>query len=490
VLDLSGHPGAPWPLDVVQALRDKSLLRAWEPSAFPGELRFGMYANIREYAAEKLTELGKTESTRGRRADHYLRVGGEWARALEQHGGFEPLERLALDWENLAAVLQRALEVSPPTVESVTRALRAIDVLDPVLSTRGPFGRHLAWLDAALSAASAVAVDPVMHAKVLELRGRALRARGQPKLDDFDLGLTIARASGNRTQEGRFLSQRGFSLWSLGRTEEARAAIEQGLEIAIAAGDEDGQAHALATLGIVAASAGAPVEARAFYDRALALHRKRGNARFEAALLGNLGLLHFQQGRLDEAEAHYRQALEITRKIGDRRHEGNNLGRIGLLALERQRFDEARVSLSQAIAIQREVGNRTSEGIFLGNLGIVELECGRRTEAIAALEAAGKIVSETGERRGTALFGGFLAVAIALEGDPSRAEALLDSSDRTAATLDDPSFRVALGVLRGAIDHAKGDAASAKRRLEVDPAIAGSSEDVRLALRIVARLIG
>ena len=37
VLDLRAWPDAPWVVDVLQSLLDKSLLRAWVPRAEPGE---------------------------------------------------------------------------------------------------------------------------------------------------------------------------------------------------------------------------------------------------------------------------------------------------------------------------------------------------------------------------------------------------------------------------------------------------------------------
>ena len=55
VVSLSSFPRAPWALDVVQALRDKSLVRTWEAG---GEQRFGFLESIREYAVEKLKALG------------------------------------------------------------------------------------------------------------------------------------------------------------------------------------------------------------------------------------------------------------------------------------------------------------------------------------------------------------------------------------------------------------------------------------------------
>ena len=51
----------------VEALKEKSLLRSNEVAELGGEIRFGMYESIREYAAGKLEESGKLPATRERR---------------------------------------------------------------------------------------------------------------------------------------------------------------------------------------------------------------------------------------------------------------------------------------------------------------------------------------------------------------------------------------------------------------------------------------
>ena len=55
VLDLDAYADAPWPMDVVESLRDKSLLRMYRADKGTEDL-FGMYQSVGEYAAEKLGE--------------------------------------------------------------------------------------------------------------------------------------------------------------------------------------------------------------------------------------------------------------------------------------------------------------------------------------------------------------------------------------------------------------------------------------------------
>ena len=48
-------------LDVLSTLRDRSLLRSYEPPEAPGTRRFGYYESIREFAAEKLRHGAKSD---------------------------------------------------------------------------------------------------------------------------------------------------------------------------------------------------------------------------------------------------------------------------------------------------------------------------------------------------------------------------------------------------------------------------------------------
>jgi predicted ATPase len=89
VLDLSAHPGAPAVLDVVHALRAKSLLRVYEPPEQPGRLRFGLYLTIRDYAAARWSRARRTAAARSRscRKTSSQRVGVRRRRRGAVNGG-------------------------------------------------------------------------------------------------------------------------------------------------------------------------------------------------------------------------------------------------------------------------------------------------------------------------------------------------------------------------------------------------------------------
>src|SRR5207245_2713142 len=95
-------------IERVQSLREKSLLRTLEPPGLPGELRFGIYECIREFAAEKLDNTAAAAETEARHAAWTLGQAEEWAGLAETPAAADVRARQALaDLETALAVAKR-----------------------------------------------------------------------------------------------------------------------------------------------------------------------------------------------------------------------------------------------------------------------------------------------------------------------------------------------------------------------------------------------
>ncbi|HVO29892.1 MAG TPA: protein kinase, partial [bacterium] len=194
VIDLSAHSGV-WTLDVLQSLRDKSLLRTVEAAEIPGEVRFALYANIREYAAAQLAGTPGEKPAVERHAEHFARTGLALADGADTHGGLERRRRLALELENVIAALDRSIAVEPPTRASALRASRAARALHPIFLLRGPYDVYIDRLNRVLAAAERVHLDEAEIARALLLRARARRLAGQLAESDEDLAAVSKLAS-------------------------------------------------------------------------------------------------------------------------------------------------------------------------------------------------------------------------------------------------------------------------------------------------------
>ncbi|XXX74628.1 tetratricopeptide repeat protein [Sorangium sp. So ce134] len=465
-------------IDRIEALRDKSLLRAAPPGS-DGATRFALYEGVRELAAEKLAERGEREAAAERHAAFYLAAGEAAAADFERRGALDALNRIAGDLEELLAVADGALAAAAPrggaeeaaavaaARAAAERALRALSAIEPVLSTRGPFGAQLELLDRALAAAEALAADPRVVARALAARGRARRLRGQADAALEDL-------------------------------ERARAQ-------AAALGEEALLSGILADLGVLHHGRREMARARGHYEQALALHRALGDRRAEGRALGNLGALHHDERRQGQAAAYYERAIAIAAEIGDGRMEGIFSTNAGLLEQERGAPAQARRRYERAAAILGEVGDLRLLAITLGNLGALHHEEGRLADARACHGRAVALLREVGDRRSEAIALCRLGAALASVGEVEEARRALDPAERLLAQLGDAPdvelARVASGFVDLALaqaarragqgDEAAAHAEAARRRIararEGSPSSASRSDDVRLLLRILER---
>ena len=229
VVDLSDFDSPPWVGDVIGSLRDKSLVRVFEPAGFPGEVRLALYESIREFAAEKLAKLGETEETEARHSAYYLWVCGEWSDAIRDRGDSAMRRRLLQDVENVVAVHHRAMRSRPLSSEKVEQAILSLLVVNPVAIKQGVTGVHFKWLEEVLEVASKVEVRPELVARLAFARARMLSRCGRfgSAIGYLEDALEHGRAADERRVEVECLAELGFC-WAA-RNEPQKAAFSLGL---------------------------------------------------------------------------------------------------------------------------------------------------------------------------------------------------------------------------------------------------------------------
>ncbi len=516
VIDLRPWPDAPWIVDVIQSLVDKSLLRMWTPALVPGgrvpEVRFGMYASLQEYARGRLRAGGGAVTARAVEERHgawYARFGDKDALvALDRQSG-AGRRSLELELANLTAACRRAVSrgdgaIATDTYRAVWEVLRfrgpiadAVGLGREVLtmpldqgeraSVLGLIGRAL-WrtghVDEAcreLEAALAIHRETDNwrgEVYVLGNLGNVYQERGdmneaRPR---FDEALRIAREKGGRAEEGKLLSNLGNVHLEQARLEEARAHYEAALAIDRELGDQAGEGLALDNLGIVHYELGRMEEARAHHEAAVEMLRRAGNRLDEGLALSNLGNVLRVLGRTDEARACFEAALAAHRDVGDRRGEGIVIGHLGNLYFEADRFDEARAHYDAAIAINREVGDRRDEGIFVSNLGHVAMKLGRLEEAVGHFRAAIALHRAAGLRRNLGEFQQGLAEVYVELGRWDEALDAIGEAEALAREREDRQSLSGLLCLRAELELRRGDRAAARRRLDEASALAKEVE--------------
>jgi predicted ATPase len=414
-------------LDVLQSLRERSLLTSHEPPDLPGESRFSLLHSVREYAARRLEEQGDRALAESRHTAHFLEAGERLAAQLDARPELSTLRRIQLELDNLTAVLQRALLASPPSAASAEIALRTLLVLDPVLTLRGPFGRHVEWLEAALSLP--VAGSPSLWARALVCRASVYRTEGKlgNARRDFTDALLLARQVGDRHTEGRAHDGLGALSVLFGQIPDARDHYEAALAIFRDIGARPGEGQVLAHLGTLHRLQGAHAAAADSYERGLRLLRESGDQRSLCKVLLSLSSVAVESGQIDQALSRCHEALQLAQALGDSRAEDMVRRHLGDILLVEGHLDQAEAHYQRSLVLMRQTGNRRLEGLVVGAIGVVRMEQHRFAEALGLFDQAVQLHADSGDRFHAGIFQGLRSAALAG----------LDRVDESAASFEE-----------------------------------------------------
>jgi predicted ATPase len=485
------------PLDVLEALREKSLLRARSDGGVEGEARLSLLESVRLFAAEWLEASGERGEAERAHAVWFASLGDELARALDDGDERGARERSSLELENLSAAAERSFDAAPGL------SARAILGLEATLTVTARFDLA-AGLSARAVGAALDAGDERLRARALRMRGEVLRRRNLADAErDLRAALHIAEALGDAPLAARLWGSLGAICREQGRYDEAARLLGCALSLAEGASPR-GEALARLELSSLRRRAGALDEAVSHAERALAASRTLGNVQLEGRALLLIGLAHDDQGRLEPALVAIEAALEKLRAAQDRWQEEVALNAAGLLHDELGRPLEARACFDEALAICTELGFRAGAAIITGSLGWLDAAAGRLDaaagrflQAMAFSDEVGHVIARTHSRAS-------LGAIEAMRGRTDAAERAFADAEACLREAPSPSARTSIETLRGLLDVARaraadrgGPAASAhlaeaRRRLEAARRAPGPSQsgDVRLAVRVLARALG
>ncbi|MBK7858284.1 MAG: protein kinase [Archangiaceae bacterium] len=445
VVSLAHFEEPPAIMEVLLTLRSKSLIRSYYPRGDELEPRYGLYESIREYAFERLQGTPIEKAAHERHARYFLELGSQLAATAD--GNVEQLDWLELERDNLYAVFQRSIDSD----ETGPRPLLAMAALDPLLTLRGPFGHHLAMLDAAIER---LGPDLGPRASALELRGRARQSRGKTveAAEDYAEMLDLAQQLGDVALEGRAEFYTGLVERLRGQRREAQLHFERALMLLRQVKDRRTEGRTLSSLAVLLHELSLENDATAAYQRALEIHRAMGDRRYEGITLANLGVLQQAQGLLSQSRQQYEQALAIHRELGNRRSEGIAHINLGDLNRDLGKFGAAGNHYQSALAILREVGARRFEGVTLFSMGSWHQEQGQAQQAAERLQAALPLLAEADDRRYGGLAMAALAAAEAVLGHDAEVDEALGQATRLLTEAGDASFLDALEVYRGIVE--------------------------------------
>lgn len=343
-------------LDRLETLLDQSLI--WQPRR-TDEPRFHMLTTLREYAAERLYEMGTGLTLQQRHAAYFLTLAEqaepELRGAHQQHW----FHRLTEEHDNIRVALRLAID----TGDTIT-ALRIVAAIGRFWWIRGHLAEGRRWL-----------------AEVLAL---PLPAGDTPSL-------TLRAAA---------LNSAGVLAFQQGDLVTATPLFEESLSIKQTIGDQHGTALTLINLAVMAHQQEDFSLARSHYEASLAIWRAIGDRSRVASLLNNMGSLAMLQADYAEARALLEESLALAHQLND--SWSIAIARTNLGDLDRRvgEYASARKQLGEGLRIRITLGSQQAIIGSLEPIARLEIDLRQTERGLQLLSAA----AHMREQIGSALF--------------------------------------------------------------------------------------
>jgi predicted ATPase/DNA-binding CsgD family transcriptional regulator len=366
-------------LDLLEGLAGHSLVVIEDRA---GDVRYQLLETVREYARERLREVGEERELRDRHLTWCIE-GIEQVPVLEMDATF-----VAAEHDNLRAGLRWAIERGDPQM-----GFRLFAAGLALWYLRGHYVEGTGWFDELEQLPGAA--DPTSHrASALWMVGYLTYLRGdydtsRRYLDEScriarDIGDDAALAialhmqgnlalgvgdltdAANLFTRARELNRRlGRQRWEIVNTFQISRAAELGGNLATmrsltddvfaasrAAGFRWGIARGLFSMGRLAADDGRPDEARRVFEESLALGRASSEHQHTCRVLLSLAVLELEHGEPARAAALLDEAIELARAVGLWRDLLSCLDRVGELCADSDPATALRIA--SAVVVMRD----------------------------------------------------------------------------------------------------------------------------------------
>jgi predicted ATPase len=496
-------------IDLLEALREKSLLRVIVPPRQAGGRRFQLYESVRELAWQRLEAMGERQEACRCHAEHFIATRHEGSSPSGAAYLYAiPSEGLIADRDNLQAIVDRALAATP---RDNALALQALCAMAPLYTTRGPYAEYLAMIHSVLDGARDRNIDSRVLAETLDICALTEVKRGhfERGLRYFEEALELASHVSDRWLEAfiqiricgtlsmlhqleglpmRFNRIRlilddlrdprleamlfeelcTYLFWR--STEEAERQGERALYLFRELGDELQVAYSLSQLCFSRFALGQVEDSERCAMEALEILERHGDERWVALMRTMIALVLQMRGELLPAETILIDALRVQRAVKNRWLEAFTLTLLSDLRLEMGRLADAREGYMTVIEITRPLGDWTITAWVLSGLSAVSALSGQLRESESWISEALKLADS--------LEIDFLSRGIELRSEHltlARARLLATGGDRSAARRELDALRRRLDKVEG------GDGASASRARRASFVL------VRASLRLLRR---
>ncbi|MCA8938563.1 MAG: hypothetical protein KDB07_02040, partial [Planctomycetes bacterium] len=386
VIDLSAYDDAPFEIDVIEALCEKSLLQSNSRTGVDGEVRYRLLESVREYAGERMIAFDRREGSeteasfsvsalRQRHAEFYRDYCRHWGDLLNSTDAVEAYERLVLEYENVFAV-DDAFHESDPTLCAAVMVCVSL----PVHRT-GPLVPYMERLKRARQNRGALrdALQGELNRVLAKtsMNGGDLELASEAADDAVSICNELAKESDEPKAKRKLANayrERAIIHGHCGRLDPCREDYRICKELAEACGDKPALAAYYGSYAtLLRYYDGKTMDAIECYRKASAIYRSESNLQNLAMMNVQLGVCLGQASEYDEAKEKLAEATEYYRIQNDPLGIGMTIGVLGLIELRMGNQHEAETCFAQALDLARRIGNVNSISVWNANLAEIAL---------------------------------------------------------------------------------------------------------------------
>jgi non-specific serine/threonine protein kinase len=343
-------------LDLLGRLVDKSLVIV-EADSEVNETRYRMLETIRQYALEKLVELGEASSIRDQHLDFYLSMAEKSESKVFGSESVAWFVRLDKELDNIRAAIE--------------------------WSTNNSKG------DMALRIAGSLVYFWFAHGlPASEWHDRVQQALSRPE----GMQRTLARA--------KALNGIGFMYWFDLYPTDRRPELEEALSIGREYGDQWNTATALRNLGLLENIKGNYLQARTLLEQSLVIWREMGSegkigSAWTLILLGDVALNHYEA---EWARSLYEEVVAILREPGDVNFLAYSIRRLGQLLCREGDYEVAIALSKESLKLNQEVDDPRGVMACLAGFAAIAVAKGKLERAAKLIAAVETQLSSIGVR--------------------------------------------------------------------------------------------
>jgi predicted ATPase/transcriptional regulator with XRE-family HTH domain len=386
--------------NLVASLLDKSLLQQALEHEARLETRYMLLVTIRQFAWERLHELGEATEIRNLHLTYFLDVAHKAGMEMRGPNQVECSHRLTALRDNLSSALEWAIETGQTEI-----GLQMVSYLSWFWNKRSEFSEGRLWLEKAVKMPDAPQYPQLYSYALEQLALHTWQQSGSNEARPFvEQALSTARAHEDKWNIAWALSILGHFLIEKSDFSGAQTAFDESSALFQEVHDKWGYAYVVLGLAQSAYIQGDQPTSLPMYEEALSAFRELGDKFFENVVLRVMGTAQVRQGNLVRGVPALQEALIIAQQLDSKQEiawalinigdaataQGDSVGAVRLYLAAKYIFDSIGIwrqdheaELEEKLALCR---------VALSETGFVEAEAqGRAMATEQAIECALKM---------------------------------------------------------------------------------------------------